>query len=268
MNNIRNTGLAACIAVFLFASPGGVPSVRSEDTATQTPSGNAAARPDKRPGEGVAAAHARINAKVQQGNVDLILLGDSITDKWRKVPSQNRFFGKWDTVNAGISGDKIQHLLWRLDNGNLAGIQPKVAVVLIGTNNSNEDDHTAEEIAEGIAAVVCKLRTALPQTKVLLLGIFPRGSYEQRTDESLKAAGMNPQWEKNDKASMLASRMADGDRVVYLNINQAFLDEAGRLSRDVMPDLLHPNEKGYELWGNAMMPVLEKMMENKTEGTL
>jgi beta-glucosidase len=141
-------------------------------------------------------------------------------------------------------------------------ISPKLAIVMTGTNNSNEDEWTEEQIAEGVQAIVQVLRAKLPETSVLLLGIFPRGSREQRIEikSGLTAAGMNPQWEKIDRVNRIIETFADGTNVVYLNINQALLDEKGALPVTVMPDLLHPNEKGYELWGKAMMPTLEKMM--------
>jgi beta-glucosidase len=203
-----------------------------------------------------------VNAQVQKGNVDLLLLGDSITHGWdSQKPLWDKYFGKWNTVNAGFSGDRTQHVLWRLENGNIEGIRPKVAMIMIGTNNSNGNDNTAEEIAEGIAAIVCKLRTELPQTKILLLAIFPRGTKEQRDAKTNGA--FNPQWAKNDKASQLASRLADGKNVIFLDINKAFLNDKGELPLEVMPDLLHPKEKGYEIWGEAITPTLEKLMAGK-----
>lgn len=205
---------------------------------------------------------ASVNEQVKKGNVDLLLLGDSITHGWESQPALwEKYFGKWNTVNAGFSGDRTQHVLWRLDNGNIDGIQPKVAMIMIGTNNSNGNDNTAEEIAEGIAAIVCKLRTELPKTKVLILAIFPRGTQEQRNAKT--GATYNPQWAKNDKASQLVSKLADGKNIIYLDINKAFLDDKGLLTTEIMPDLLHPNEKGYRIWGDSITPTLEKLMAGK-----
>ncbi len=204
--------------------------------------------------------HAAVKAKVQQGNVDLLLIGDSITHGWDSQQAlQETFFGKWNTVNAGFSGDRTEHVLWRLNDGILDGIQPKAAIIMIGTNNSNGNEYTAEQIADGIAAIVCKLRSELPKTKILLLAIFPRGTREQVAVRG-QGASINPQWAKNDQASQLASRLADGKNVIYLDINSSFLDENGVLSREVMPDLLHPKEKGYAIWGATMLPTLEKLM--------
>ncbi|HDS83766.1 MAG TPA: GDSL family lipase [Phycisphaerales bacterium] len=204
--------------------------------------------------------HNAVNARVQQGNVDLLLIGDSITHGWDEHPQLwDAYFGYWNTVNAGFSGDRTQHVLWRLENGNIEGISPRVAMIMIGTNNSNGNEYTAEEIAEGVAAIVCKLKTQLPQTKIVILSIFPRGSKEQRDNPSADAV-MNPQWAKNDKANQLISRLADDNRVFYLNINNVFLDDQGVLRREIMPDLLHLSPAGYARWGQAVLPTLEKLM--------
>ncbi len=204
--------------------------------------------------------HAAVVERVKQGNAGVIFFGDSITHSWDNQRALwDTSFGRWNPVNAGFSGDRTQHVLWRLDNGEIDGIQPRVAVLMIGTNNSNGSDYTAEQIAEGIQAIVCKLRAKLPQTRVLILAVFPRGSKEQMADKTQNAS-YNPQWAKNDQASKLASQLADGKWIYYLDINKAFLDKDGVMTREVMPDLLHPQDKGYQLWADAMLPTLEKLM--------
>ena len=115
---------------------------------------------------------------------------------------------------------------------------------MIGTNNSNRDEFTAEEMAEGIKAIVCSLRSKLPDTKILILAIFPRAS-SSLTYGNTQNAPFNPQWAKNNKASHLVSQMADEKMIYYLDINEVFLNEDGALTREVMPDLLHPGKKGY-----------------------
>jgi beta-glucosidase len=131
---------------------------------------------------------------------------------------------------------------------------------MTGTNNSGKDP--AEKIADGIKAIVCQLRRRLPETKVLILGIFPRGSVPQRKGkEVLEDAEYNPQWGKLDRVNEMISRLADGDMVHYLNINEVFLNGEGELTLDAMPDLLHPGEKGYKLWAEAMEPTISELME-------
>ena len=148
----------------------------------------------------------------------------------------------------GFGGDRTQHVLWRFDHGEIDGISPKLAVLLIGVNN---EPNTDQEVSDGIKAVCAKMRTKLPDTKILILAIFPR-------DEKPSA-----QREKNAKASELASQIADGKHIYYLNINDKFLGADGTLSKDIMPDLLHPNEKGYKIWAEAIEPTVKELMGEK-----
>lgn len=205
--------------------------------------------------------HEQVLMRVAEGNVDLVFVGDSITQGWERSGKEvwEQYYTPRNAVNMGFGGDRTQHVLWRLDNGEVDGIHPKLAVVMIGTNNSNRDDNTAEEIADGIKAICARLRAKLPETRILLLAIFPRGDAEQRKVKD-QGAGFNDQWAKNEEASRLASRIADNKKIFYLDINQAFLDEKGVLTREVMPDLLHPMEKGYQIWAEAMEPTIRKLL--------
>ena len=130
--------------------------------------------------------HKSFNARVKKGDVDLLLIGDSITHGWegRGKNVWAKFYGKRNAVNLGIGGDRTQHVIWRLDNGNIEGISPKLAVIMIGTNNAG--GNTPEQIAEGIKVIVERLRKKLPEMKVLALGIFPRG-----TDDTDKRRQVN-----------------------------------------------------------------------------
>lgn len=208
--------------------------------------------------------HEKVLQRVAQGNVDLIFIGDSITHGWEQNGKRvwDKYYAHRNAVNMGFGGDRTQHVLWRLENGEIEGIEPKLAVLMIGTNNSNGKDNTAEEIADGIKAICAKLRTKLPETKILILAIFPRGDAEQRKHKT-GAAKFNTQWAKNKKASELASKIADNEMIFYLDINDAFLNEKGELTRKIMPDLLHPTEKGYQIWADAMEPTIQKLMGEK-----
>ena len=181
--------------------------------------------------------HQLINSRAAAGNVDVIFLGDSITQGWEGAGKDAwaKFFAPRKAMNAGISGDRTQHVLWRLENGNIKGISPKVAVIMIGTNNSGSN--TSEEIAAGITAIVKSLRTKLPQTKILLLGIFPRG-----------AGPSDARRKVNEGANAIVQKLADGEHVHYLDIGPKFLGADGSLSKEIMPDLLHLSPKGYEIW--------------------
>ena len=197
--------------------------------------------------------HEQILEQVQHGNVDLIFVGDSITHGWERNGKEQwaKYYAPRNALNMGFGGDRTQHVLWRFDHGEIDGISPKLAVLMIGTNNSNAQDNTAEEIADGIKAICAKMRCKLPKTKILILGIFPRG------------AAPSPQREKNAKAGKLAWQIADNNMIYYLNINGHFLGADGTLPKDVMPDLLHPNEKGYKIWAEAIEPTVAKLMGEK-----
>ncbi|MCD6174439.1 MAG: GDSL family lipase [Planctomycetes bacterium] len=262
MKQLQKTVLAIALVVIIGLSVAGCNGSQltcSQVTDQLAVSTNKAIQPIP-PHEKWQKRHEMINERMKQGNVDLLFVGDSITYGWESQPELwNASFGQWNPVNAGIGGDRTEHVLWRLENGTIDGISPKVAVVMIGTNNSYH--YTAEQIAEGIEAIICTLRTELPDTKVLLLATFPRGNAEQRKDKTQDAT-YNPQWAKNDRSCELASQLADGKRVYYLDINPAFLNDEGVLTREVMPDLLHPRAKGYQIWAEAMMPTLEKLMNS------
>ena len=226
-------------------------------------SDNPAVRPAAR-SERWQADHAKREARLQKGHVDILLVGDSITNGWKRHPELlKQCFAGQQVVNLGHPADKTENILWRLTNHKMDKITPQVAIVMAGTNNSNNDEYTIEEIAGGVEAIVQLLQAKLPETKILLLGIFPRGSRDQRIElkSGLTEAAMNPQWEKIDQINRKLESMADGEHIVYLNINQAFLNDNSALPITVMPDLLHPNEQGYALWCSAMMPTLKKMIE-------
>lgn len=190
------------------------------------------------------------NNKLKEGNVDLLYIGDSITHFFESSGRQvwNEYYAPRNAVNMGISGDRTQHVLWRLDNYDFSNVNPKLAIIMIGTNNSNNQDNTAEEIADGIIAICQRLRTKLPETKILLLAIFPRGQWP------------SAQRDKNAKASLLASQVADGKMIHYLDINSKFLTGEGELTRDIMPDYLHPGQKGYEIWAEAIEAKVAELM--------
>lgn len=208
--------------------------------------------PTPRPDDWWQRRHQKINDRAKRGDVDLILIGDSITEGWGGEEVRElweKFYGSRKVMNAGIGGDRTQHVLWRLDNGNVDGIKPKLAVVMIGTNNSGDD--TADDIAAGITAIVEKLRAKLPDTKILLLGIFPRG--ENNDDERRKV---------NAATNKTIQSLDDGKSAFYLDISDKFLSEDGTLAREIMPDLLHLSKQGYEIWGEAIEPKVAEALGN------
>ena len=137
-------------------------------------------------------------------------------------------------------------MLWRLEHGEVEGLSPRAAVLLIGVNNIR--DNTADQIADGIKTVVSALRRKLPRTKILLMGVFP---YQQNP------GGLR---DKIKKVSLLAAEVADGRMIHYLDIGDEFLRPDGMLPPQVMPDFLHPNEKGYRIWARAIEPKLAELL--------
>ncbi len=186
--------------------------------------------------------HDVVNEQLKKGNVDLLFIGDSITHGWENTGKEiwDAYYAPRNAVNMGFGGDRTEHVLWRLEHSNLEGLSPKLAIVMIGTNNSNGNDNTAEEIADGIIKICKQLRSRLPNTKILLLAIFPRNP------------SPSAQRQKNARASLLASRVADGEMIHYLDINSRFLTENKLLTKDIMPDYLHPNKAGYKIWSEAI----------------
>ena len=193
--------------------------------------------------------HESFNERVKQGNVDLLFIGDSITQGWEGAGKGvwDKFYGKRNAVNLGIGGDRTQHVLWRLENGNLYNIHPKLAVLMIGTNNSGTNN--SEQIAAGVKAIVESLRTKLPETKVLVLAIFPRGA--NKDDAKRKV---------NEGANEIIKGLADDKTVYYLDIGPNFLQDDGTLSKEVMPDLLHLNEKSYTTWAESIEPKVKELL--------
>jgi lysophospholipase L1-like esterase len=186
--------------------------------------------------------------------VGLLWIGDSITDGWN-TRGKELFAAQYDRyqpANFGIGGDRTEHVLWRIANGELDAIKPnpKVVVIMIGTNDAAA--HTPEEIAAGTTAVVSATQAKLPDSKILLLAIFPRQA--KPTDE-LRV--------KNEKANDILAKLDQGPtgKIRFLSIWKQFLTDDGTLTKQIMPDLLHPNAAGYKIWADAMQPTLDEMMK-------
>jgi lysophospholipase L1-like esterase/photosystem II stability/assembly factor-like uncharacterized protein len=182
---------------------------------------------------------------------EIVFIGDSITQGWEKegAPVWERCYKKYHALDLGFSGDRTENVLWRLQHGEVDGLHPKVAVLMFGTNNTGHRQEDPKTTAIGIRRNIEELRKRLPDTKILLLAVFPRG---EKADD--------PARQINENLNQIIAGFADGAHVSFLNINQAFLQADGTLSRDIMPDLLHPNEKGYEIWAREMEPALQKLL--------
>jgi lysophospholipase L1-like esterase len=191
--------------------------------------------------------------RAKHKDIELLFLGDSITQGWNDNETWKRYYGARKAANFGLGGDHTQHLLWRIQNGAIEGLNPKVVVLLIGTNNIGAN--TPEEIAVGIKAIVKTLRAKLPHSKLLLLGVLPRGVYR---DKSLKEDKLDP---RPAQINVLIQSLDDGTMIRYLDIGSAFLNDAGQPAKAWMPDFLHLSPEGYRRWADAMEPTLWQMLE-------
>jgi len=209
---------------------------------------------------GFRAKHAANVELAKKGDIDLLFMGDSITDFWRNAGPDgvanppragkavfDKYYGSLKAANFGIGGDTTQGVLYRLQNGEGQGFQPKAIMLMIGTNNAATC--SSAEIAEGVGAVVLEMRKDFPEAKILLLGIFPRGNPGDPVRKTV--LDVNP----------IIARLDDGQHVFYLDIGSKFLDADGVLQPAIMADKLHPNEKGYVIWAEAVKDKLAELMK-------
>jgi len=196
------------------------------------------------------ARDAAITRKAREGNADLAFIGDSITQGWEGAGASiwKEFYGDRNAINLGIGGDRTEHVIWRLQHGNLGKIQPKVAVVMIGTNNTGQLQQDPTEVAGGVKRILDLLKERRPDTKVLLLGVFPRGKYP--SDVLRK---------NNEEINNQMERYADGEHIHYMDIGSVFLEADGTIRDEVMPDYLHPSSEGYARWAKAIEPKLRAL---------
>ena len=253
--DFRLSALALGVALAFLTFPAGAQDTNLPAPVAAVVTGNTATNPVPRDPKWVQ-RHEGFVKIAQAGGVDLLFLGDSITDFWRNRGSNvwNQYYGTRRAANFGISGDRTEHVLWRIDNGELDGIKPKVVVLMIGTNNTGKQKdgrprNTNTETIQGVQAVVARIREKLPDTRILLLAIFPRGTFD------------NPQRAQVALINTVIAKLADGDNVKFLDIGPKFLDGDGTLPTSIMPDLLHPNAHGYEIWADAMEPALAEMLK-------
>ncbi len=200
--------------------------------------------------------HAKKIILANKGDIDLLFIGDSIIHSWENAGNKTfeKYYAHRRTLNLGYSGDSTQHVLWRLLNGELptvvdpSVVNPKVAVLMIGTNNTGQFMNPAAETAAGIKAIIDLLRDRRPEMEILLLGIFPRGD---QPEDQMRL--------RNEEINAIAKTYADGEKIHYLDLSKSFLADDGTLPKDIMPDALHPNAKGYAIWAAAMETKLAEL---------
>lgn len=185
------------------------------------------------------------NQSVKNGNIDLVFIGDSITHGWETEAGKDtwkEYYSKRKSFNLGFRSDHTEHVIWRLQNGNIDGINPKLAILTIGTNNTGYRMDDPVMIADGIKLIVENIHMKSPRTKILLLGIFPRG---ETVDDVMR--------KNNEKVNKIIKNYPnDYEFVHYMDISKNFLNDDGSLSIEIMYDLLHLTSKGYAIWAEAI----------------
>lgn len=200
--------------------------------------------------------HALTSAAVKKAKPQILFIGDSIThffggeqfDSYalRGQQTWGEFYAPRNAGNLGFGWDKTENVLWRLQHGAIDDIAPKLIVMMIGTNNTGTC--SAPDIASGIEAIVQEFNKRLPQSQILLLGIFPRGEKP------------GPQREKIAEINATIAKLDGKTNVTFLDIGPKFLTPEGLITKDIMPDFLHPNEKGYRIWAEAIEPTVKKLL--------
>lgn len=254
MKNIPHASLLAAIAASAWLAP----LVHSAETAAK-PAASAKATPKpRRPDD--ARTPAAVNAGRQKAflerakdkGIQLVFLGDSITDFWqnRGKAVWDEYYAKHDAANFGVSGEHTEHTLGHIEGGILDGLKPKAVVIMIGTNNIGHiADERPEWTADGIKKIVKTVREKLPDANVLLLGVFPREGKASRHRQQI------------GEINAIISKLDDGKHTRYLDLTSKFTDTNGGIPKDIMPDGLHPNAAGYKIWAEAMQPLLGEMMK-------
>ena len=218
---------------------------------------NTAVKPEPRKGSWTR-RHEAMKKRISQGNVDLIFFGDSITQSWESKGKGKEVWEEYyagrNAVGCGISGDRTQHLLWRIENCGLENVSPKLSVVMIGVNNfppRNQPD----EIIAGVTKVIELLRAKLPKTKILLMSICR--SHDPNDPLRKVAENINRQIQK----------LADGENVIYVDLMKKFMQKDGTVTKDILRDGVHPTQKGYYIWAETIEPYVEKYVGKKKSPT-
>jgi lysophospholipase L1-like esterase len=240
-------------------SPPAIPAGRYQQESTSSSRPSAASHPQPRTDSNSLLAHQQLVQKAKQGGIDVFFVGDSITRRWGATDPQyqpllenwqTNFFG-WNAANFGWGADRIENILWRLQNGELDGVNPKVIIVLAGINNVGTDPADAEgveDITKGLKALLDLCQDKAPNATVIVTAIFPR-------NDSMAAIPTINQINRN------TARMVDGKKVRYLDINDKLADKEGRLFPGMMnADGLHPTLKAYQVWADALKPVLTELL--------
>jgi lysophospholipase L1-like esterase len=227
---------------------------------TQTRPGDETAGPADRPAprtdQNSVTAHAELLEKAKNGRIDVYFVGDSITRRWGALDYPDllanwraNFFG-WNAANFGWGADRIEHILWRLENGELDGVRPKIIVVLAGANNVGSSPGGEEKVADvtrGLKALVDVCQRKAPDATLILTAIFPRNDNMAVVPEI-------------ERINANLATMADGKKIRFVNVNDKLADPDGRLFEGMTNDGLHPTVNGYQIWADALKPIFTELL--------
>lgn len=196
--------------------------------------------------------------KVKGKKVDVVLLGDSIMHfwEWKHPESWAKLTENRTVLNLGYGGDCTHNVIWRIEHGELDGYEAKAVVLMIGTNNNSSKGTKPKNVALAIEKIVGMIREKQPNAKIVLHPIFPRGN----SAESERHASAR---QRNDQTNVLLKQFADKDgKVVWIDFNDKLVDSSGWVPKAIMPDQIHPSDKGYDIWMEALAPVIDKSQSN------
>jgi lysophospholipase L1-like esterase len=252
-----------------FAQPGARPPESAQETLPakgnrRGGSSRGADQPAPRTDANSKLAHQQMVENLKKGRIDVYFAGDSITRRWRAtdypqfLANWNENFFGWNAANFGWGGDTIQNMLWRLQNGELEGVHPKVIVLLAGTNNVGRtpaSEARVSDVTRGVKALLDTMRKKAPRATIILMGIFPRNDGARPT---AVVASIN-------KINDNIAKLADGKTIRYLNINAKLADKDGKLLDGMTADRLHLSLKGYQVWADALKPLLTELLGPPTK---
>lgn len=189
--------------------------------------------------------------KLKGKKVDLVMLGDSITHfwEWKYKKSWEKLTAGKTALNLGYGGDRTQQVVWRIAHGELDGYEAKCVVLMIGTNNNYAKKTKPENVVTAIEKIIGMIRQKQPNAKIVLHPIFPRGANAQSRHAAVR--------ERNDRTNALLKEFVEKDgKIIWIDFNDKLVDATGWVPKSIMPDELHPSEKGYEIWMEALKPVI------------
>jgi lysophospholipase L1-like esterase len=257
--------LVVLVVSIMLSGASGCAAASSSGPDAASPSGGpVAVRPVPRTDRNSQLAHAQLLDKARKSGIDVYFLGDSITRRWGTSDEQYKqflanwrenFFG-WNAANFGCGGDTVENILWRLNDGELDGVNPRVIVLLAGTNNignvpprgSAEVEARASAVAAGLKAVVETCRRKAPSATIILMGITPR-------NDCMAAMPII------NRVNQALAAQSDGKRLLYVNINDKLADADGKFyAGRANPDGLHLDVKGYQVWADALKPIFLELL--------